>query len=186
MRRYLAIVANIVFRSIQGQHAVITMPQYDAPVLKSLWLFLLLGMFFGVFGVIFNRLVTLAQDVFDRIHRNERRRYILTGTLLGGCFGLLLLYLPELTGGGITLIPSATHGEYSISLLLILFLARVATTLLCFGSGGAPGGIFAPMLALGTLFGTFFGSIAQLIFPDLGIERECLRLPEWGRCLPRR
>ncbi|WP_299019001.1 H(+)/Cl(-) exchange transporter ClcA [uncultured Photobacterium sp.] len=164
-----AILADIVFRTIQGQHAVITMPQYEAPVLKSLWLFLLLGMFFGVFGVIFNRLVTMAQDLFGRIHRNNRRRYVLTGTLLGGCFGLLLLYLPELTGGGIALIPSATNGEYSISLLLILFLARVATTLLCFGSG-APGGIFAPMLALGTLFGTFFGAVAQLFFPDLGIE----------------
>ncbi|MDX1303358.1 H(+)/Cl(-) exchange transporter ClcA [Photobacterium sp.] len=164
-----AIVANIVFRSIKGQHAVITMPQYDAPMLKALWLFLLLGMFFGVFGVIFNRLITLSQDLFVRIHRNDRKRYLITGTLLGGCFGLILLYLPELTGGGIAIIPNATNGDYSINLLLILFLARVATTLLCFGSG-APGGIFAPMLALGTLFGTFFGSVAQLMFPDLGLE----------------
>ncbi len=164
-----AVVANIVFRSIKGQHAVITMPQYDAPTLKALWLFLLLGMFFGVFGVLFNRLITLSQDLFIRIHRNERRRYLITGTLLGGTFGLLLLYLPELTGGGISLIPDATNGKYSISLLFILFLARVATTLLCFGSG-APGGIFAPMLALGTLFGTFFGSIVQMYFPELGLE----------------
>lgn len=82
---------------------------------------------------------------------------------------MLLLYLPELTGGGISLIPDATNGKYSISLLFILFLARVATTLLCFGSG-APGGIFAPMLALGTLFGTFFGSIVQMYFPELGLE----------------
>lgn len=95
----------------------------------------------------FNRLVTLTQDMFVRIHRNERRRYLTVGAVLGGCFGLLLLYLPELTGGGITLIPTATNGDYSISILLILFLARVATTLLCFGSG-APGGIFAPMLAM--------------------------------------
>ncbi|MGF1693405.1 H(+)/Cl(-) exchange transporter ClcA [Photobacterium kagoshimensis] len=164
-----AIVANIVFRSIRGQEAVISMPQYDAPMLTSLWLFLLLGMFFGVFGVIFNRLVTLSQDLFARIHNNDRRRYLITGTLLGGCFGLLLLYLPELTGGGIAIIPDATNGKYSVSLLFILFLARVATTLLCFGSG-APGGIFAPMLALGTLFGTFFGSIAQAWFPEFGLE----------------
>ena len=56
-----AIVANIVFRSISGQQAVITMPQYDAPLLRSLWLFLLLGMAFGVFGVVFNKLVNLTQ-----------------------------------------------------------------------------------------------------------------------------
>ncbi|MGF1727726.1 H(+)/Cl(-) exchange transporter ClcA [Photobacterium nomapromontoriensis] len=164
-----AIMANIVYRSLSGQHAVISMPHYDAPMLHSLWLFLLLGMFFGVFGVIFNRLVTLTQDMFIRFHHNNTRRYLLTGGVLGGCFGLLLLYLPELTGGGLTIIPSATNGDYGISILLLLFLARLGTTLLCFGSG-APGGIFAPMLALGTLFGTFFGMLAQQMFPELGLE----------------
>ncbi|KLV07557.1 MULTISPECIES: H(+)/Cl(-) exchange transporter ClcA [Photobacterium] len=174
-----AVVANIVFRSIAGQNAVITMPQYAAPHLHSLWLFLILGMLFGIFGVIFNRLITLAQDLFVRVHRNERRRYLLTGTLLGGCFGLLLLYLPELTGGGIGLIPSATQGEYGVGLLFLLFVARVATTLLCFGSG-APGGIFAPMLALGTLFGTFFGAVAQHLFPDMGLDAGMFAIAGMG------
>ncbi|KLV04373.1 H(+)/Cl(-) exchange transporter ClcA [Photobacterium aquae] len=164
-----AVTANLVFRSLSGQEAVITMPQYDTPVLRSLWLFLLLGMAFGVFGVVFNKLVTLTQDMFVKIHRNNRRRYLITGSVLGGVFGLLLLYLPELTGGGIALIPSATNGEYGVGLLFLLFVARVATTLICFGSG-APGGIFAPMLALGTLFGTFFGAVAQHYFPDLGLQ----------------
>ncbi|UXI00890.1 H(+)/Cl(-) exchange transporter ClcA [Photobacterium sp. TY1-4] len=164
-----AVVANIVFRSLQGQDAVITMPQYAAPELNALWLFLLLGMAFGIFGVVFNRLVTLAQDGYNRLYRGRRGRPVVIGSLLGGCFGLMLLYLPELTGGGIALIPSATRGDYSMDLLLLLFLGRVVTTLLCFGSG-APGGIFAPMLALGTLFGTAFGVLAQQLFPDLALE----------------
>lgn len=164
-----SIVATIVFRSIRGQDAVITMPQYNAPELHTLWLFLLLGLIFGLFGVIFNRLVTWSQDMFVLLHRNDRKRYLITGTTIGGIFGLLLLYIPELTGGGIQLIPGATNGDYSINILLILFLARVATTLLCFSSG-APGGIFAPMLALGTLFGTFFGQLILYIDPSLPIE----------------
>lgn len=164
-----SVVATIVFRSISGQAAVITMPQYSAPDLDTLWLFLVLGLIFGIFGVTFNRLVTWSQDMFVLIHRNDRKRYLITGTIIGGIFGLLLLYLPELTGGGIQLIPGATTGDYSISLLLILFFARVATTLVCFGSG-APGGIFAPMLALGTLFGTFYGQLALQIDPSLNID----------------
>lgn len=164
-----SVVATIVFRSISGQDAVITMPQYTAPDLNTLWLFLVLGLIFGMFGVVFNRLVTFSQDMFVKIHRNEKKRYLITGTIIGGAFGLLLLYLPELTGGGIELIPGATNGDYSVSLLFILFLARVATTLICFGSG-APGGIFAPMLALGTLFGTFYGQMALNIDPSLNIE----------------
>ncbi|WP_086981013.1 H(+)/Cl(-) exchange transporter ClcA [Vibrio aphrogenes] len=163
-----SVIATIVFRSISGQDAVITMPQYTAPDLDTLWLFLVLGLIFGLFGVIFNRLVTFSQDMFVLIHRNDKKRYLITGTIIGGIFGLLLLYLPELTGGGIELIPSATNGEYSVSLLFILFLARIATTLICFGSG-APGGIFAPMLALGTLFGTFYGQVALNLDPTLNI-----------------
>jgi chloride channel protein, CIC family len=163
-----SVAANIVFRMINGQAAVITMPQYAAPEIQSLWLFLLLGVLFGIFGVFFNRLVTLSQDIFVKIHRNDRKRYLLTGSLLGGCFGLTLLYVPELTGGGISLIPTITNGGYTAGVLLLIFLGRILTTMLCFGSG-APGGIFAPMLALGTLFGYAFGLIAQSFFPELDI-----------------
>lgn len=163
-----AVAANIVFRYINGQHAVITMPQYQAPELETLWLFLLLGALFGIFGVAFNKLVTVAQDLFVKLHRNDRKRYLITGSLIGGCFGIMLIYFPSVTGGGIGLIPTITNGGYSAQILLLLFVARIATTLICFGSG-APGGIFAPMLALGTLFGYAFGLIAQGLFPDLPI-----------------
>lgn len=164
-----AISADIVFRLIQGQEAVIKMPQYQAPPINSLWLFLVLGIFFGIFGVFFNKLVTIFQDAFAKIHKNNRKRYLITGTLLGGFFGLTLLHVPELTGGGIHLIPTLTTGVYSANFLLLLFLGRIITTMLCFGSG-APGGIFAPMLALGTLFGYAFGAIANSMFPELGID----------------
>lgn len=164
-----AISADIVFRMIKGQDAVINMPQYQPPAINSLWLFLILGIFFGIFGVFFNKLVTVFQDAFAKIHKNNRKRYLITGTLLGGFFGLTLLHVPELTGGGIHLIPTLTTGAYSANFLLLLFLGRIITTMLCFGSG-APGGIFAPMLALGTLFGYAFGSMANSMFPELGID----------------
>ena len=161
-----SITANIVFRLINNQDAVITIPNYGTPELNSLWLFLILGALFGVFGVLFNKLITVAQDAFVILHRNERKRFLLTGSLLGGCFGLLLIYMPQLTGGGISLIPDITHGQYSIGVLLLLFIGRALTTLLCFGSG-APGGIFAPMLALGTLFGYAFGQLVNLLLPSI-------------------
>ncbi|OBT15494.1 chloride channel protein [Vibrio sp. UCD-FRSSP16_10] len=163
-----SISATIIFRALRGQHAVIQTPQYVSPELSTLWLFLLLGIMFGIFGVVFNRLVTFSQDAFVKLHQNKRGRYLITGSLIGGSFGLILLYLPEVTGGGIELIPTITTGGFSVDLLLFLFAARIVTTMLCFGSG-APGGIFAPMLALGTLFGYAFGLIAQHMFPELPI-----------------
>ncbi|PWI32275.1 H(+)/Cl(-) exchange transporter ClcA [Vibrio albus] len=174
-----SISANIVFRMIKGQDAVITMPQYAPPELPALFLFLLLGVLFGIFGVIFNRLVTFSQDMFTKIHKHIRSRYLLTGTLIGGTFGLLLLYVPELTAGGIWLIPHITNGDYGAGFLLLLFLGRILTTLVCFGSG-APGGIFAPMLALGTLFGYAFGLIARSIYPELDIDAGMFAIAGMG------
>ena len=164
-----AVTSDIVYRFIKDPHAIISMPQYDGPGINSLWLFLVLGMLFGVFGVAFNRMITWTQDMIIRFHRNELKRYLFMACIIGGCFGLLLLYVPNLTGGGEELIPNAISGTFGLHVLMGLFIARVVTTLLCFCSG-APGGIFAPMLALGTLFGMFYGTCAQHFFPHLAIE----------------
>ncbi|UJF19648.1 H(+)/Cl(-) exchange transporter ClcA [Vibrio sp. SS-MA-C1-2] len=164
-----AVLSTVVFRSLRGQEAIISMPSYIAPQLESLWLFLLLGVLFGVFGVLFNKLVVMTLDGFVKFHRHDFKRYLIMAASIGGFFGLLIIYLPQLTNGGIFLIPEVAAGNLSISLLLMLFLARLAVTLISFGSG-APGGIFAPMLALGTLFGTVFGVVASHFFPSLGLE----------------
>lgn len=164
-----AICSDIVFRCICGQSAVIHMPQYNAPSLRSLWLYLLLGMLFGVFGVIFNWLVPTTQDIFAKINKGKTSRFVTIGAFIGGCFGIVLLYIPELTTGGIAFIPSVAKGAYPFNLLLIFFLARILTTLICFCSG-APGGIFAPMLSLGTFFGTFYGMGADTLFPELHLD----------------
>lgn len=164
-----SMAATIVYRAINSQHAVIDLPQYHAPGLSSLWLFLLLGAFFGAFGVIFNRLVTLFQDMFARIHKNGRPRFLFVGAMLGGFFGITLMYAPQLAGDGTELIRQITSGSFASSALLLIFIGRIVTTMLCFGSG-APGGIFAPMLALGTLFGYAFGLTAQHMLPGLDIS----------------
>lgn len=72
-------------------------------------------------------------------------------------------------GGGFTLIPIAAAGNFTVGILLFIFITRVITTVLCFSSG-APGGIFAPMLALGTLLGTAFGMACIAWFPQWQLE----------------
>ncbi|WP_148300709.1 H(+)/Cl(-) exchange transporter ClcA [Shewanella marina] len=164
-----AIMATITCRVLRGQDAMITVPIYDAAPLSSLILFLLLGMIFGIIGVAFNRMVVITMDAFALFHRNEQKRFLQLGALLGAFFGLMLMLLPKLTGEGVNLIPLATHGSFSLSVLFLLFFARLATTLACFSSG-APGGVFAPMLALGTLFGTCFGTICADLFPQMHLD----------------
>lgn len=51
---------------------------------NTLWLYLILGMIFGVVGPLFNTLILRAQDMFQRIHGGNTTRWVLIGGLLGG------------------------------------------------------------------------------------------------------
>lgn len=158
------IMSSIVFRLANGEGAVIDVGKLSNAPVNTLWLYLVLGMVFGAVGPYFNTLVLRTQDMFQRLHRGNTTKWVLIGGVIGGGCGVLGLIIPEIAGGGFTLIPLAVGGHYAIGMLVLLFLARVIMTLLCFCSG-APGGIFAPMLALGTLLGTAFGEASAALFP---------------------
>ena len=173
------IMSCVVFRIFNGESAVIEVGKLtDAPV-NTLWLYLVLGMIFGCVGPLFNFLVLRTQDMFQRIHGGDIKKWVLIGGLLGGICGVLGLITPEAAGGGFNLIPIAAAGQYSVGLLMFIFIARVVTTLLCFSSG-APGGIFAPMLALGTLLGTAFGMAAAVWFPAYHLQAGTFAIAGMG------
>ncbi|UDQ79490.1 H(+)/Cl(-) exchange transporter ClcA [Erwinia rhapontici] len=173
------IMSSVVFRIFNGEHAVIEIGRLiDAPV-NTLWLYLLLGMVFGVVGVLFNQLIFRIQDLFQRFHGGRLGKILLVGAVLGGMCGVLGVLLPAAAGGGASLIPLAAAGNFSIGMLLFLFIVRLITTLLCFCSG-APGGIFAPMLALGTLLGTAFGLCASIWLPEYHLQAGTFAIAGMG------
>ncbi len=173
------IMSSVVFRIFNGEGAVIEVGKLiNAPV-ETLWLYLVLGMIFGVLGPLFNGMVFRTQDMFQRLHGGNIKKWVLIGGLLGGICGVLGLIEPEAAGGGFALIPIAAAGNYTVTTLLFIFIARVVTTLLCFSSG-APGGIFAPMLALGTLFGTAFGMVCTVWFPGYNLEAGTFAIAGMG------
>lgn len=163
------IMASIVFRIFNGETPVIAVGQLANAPVNTLWLYLILGMLFGLVGVVFNRLVFLFQDGFQRVYAGRTWRAVVIGGCIGGGCGILaLLYAPG-AGGGFELIPDAAKGDFTFYALIVMFLVRLMTTLLCFCSG-APGGIFAPMLALGTVLGTAYGVGVADLFPMYGLE----------------
>lgn len=176
------IMSSIVFRVFNGEAAVIDVGKLSNAPVNTLWLYLLLGMIFGAIGPLFNTLVLRTQDLFQRIHGGHTGKWVLVGGVIGGCCGVLGLIAPALSGGGFALIPIATAGNYTVGALLFIFLIRVATTLLCFSSG-APGGIFAPMLALGTLLGMAFGSASAAIFPHYQLDAGTFAIAGMGALL---
>ncbi|HGM6745410.1 TPA: H(+)/Cl(-) exchange transporter ClcA [Serratia marcescens] len=173
------IMSSVVFQLFNGQGSVIAVGKLSSAPINTLWLYLVLGAIFGAVGVGFNALIFRTQDMFARLHGGRMRNVLLMGGLLGGVCGILGLIQPEAAGGGFGLIPIAAAGNYSVGMLMFIFITRIFTTLLCFGSG-APGGIFAPMLALGTLFGTAFGLAGAHLFPQYGIEAGTFAIAGMG------
>ncbi len=163
------IMSCIVFRLINGEGGVIQIGKFSSAPMNTLWLYLVLGMLFGVVGVIFSKLLFYVQTQFQHFYQDKTSRFVLAGGVIGGTCGLLALIIPEITGGGFSIIPALSAGGYSLTALLIFFVLRTITTIISFSSG-APGGIFAPTLALGTLFGSAFGLMATYLFPDYQIQ----------------
>ena len=161
-----AVMATIVMRLLSDQNAVVHLTQYTHPELMSLPLYLVLGFCFGVIGILFNKMILATLDMYLFVHQNQRWRFVAIGLFLGACFGALSVLEPDLAFSGIELIPEVEGGHYLAGALIVIFLFRIITTLLSFGSG-APGGVFAPTLALGTLFGMLFGLAAHELFPDI-------------------
>ncbi len=162
------IMSSVVFRVFNGEAAVIHVGKLPDDPVNTLWCYLLLGIVFGAVGVVFNRLVLGTQALFLRFHGQSLTRFILVGMLAGGLCGVLSLAFSDVSGGGFAIIADVTAAHYSVGMLLLIFMLRMVLTLLCFGSG-APGGIFAPMLALGTVLGGAYGLILHSAFPDYAL-----------------
>lgn len=163
------IMASIMYQSLFNQTSVFQIGHFHAVPIQSLWLYLILGALFGCIGVISNKCILFMQGKYKQFYQQKFYHFLLTGFMLAGSFGVMSFIMPEITGSGFDFIPDATFGHYAISMLFIILLLRFITTVLCFSSG-APGGIFAPTLALGTIIGITFGLIAQQAYPDFDIE----------------
>lgn len=158
--------ADIVVRLLTSQAPIFSIPVYNAPPIHTLWIFLILGVAFGALGVFFNRALVGTLDFFSGL---KGWAWKSLGLWLGGAMGLLGWFYPGSIGGGYEVIPEVLRHHDVLTTLILLFVVRYATTVVSYGSG-APGGIFAPMLALGTLFGLWFGGVFAEWFPKFALE----------------
>ena len=134
------------------------------PISAYVWL-LLLGAFAGALGVLFNRVLMASLDAYQRFPWQGTVKFLLPLFLT---FALSFL-LPEVLGGGSSLVDTLFQREFALPFLLLLLTAKFAFTMLCFGSG-VPGGIFLPMLVLGAFAGAVFSKCtvaAGLIDPSM-------------------
>lgn len=174
-----SVTATISLRLINGQAGVLQIGDFTTAPLGSLWLYLLLGLFMGVAGIVFNKFLLYIQDKFLSFYGKSLWRFVIMGGLLGGICGVLGLYAPNIVGEGYDAIHALMSGHIALPLLIAILVLRFFTSTISFASG-APGGIFSPLLALGTVFGGVFGYLVILIMPDAGLPMGAFAIAGMG------
>nr|WP_304441060.1 H(+)/Cl(-) exchange transporter ClcA [Ignatzschineria sp. F8392] len=174
-----AIMSTVVYRFINGNASLLDVGVFGYAPMESLWLFIVMGFIIGVVGLLFNRSLLFLQDCFQAFYKGKTYRFILMGGIIGGSCGVIALYLPVVVGEGFNVIHDWTKGSFTLQMILIFFVIRFFTSIISFSSG-APGGVFSPLLALGTLSGAFFGDIAADLFPTYGLHAGMFAIAGMG------
>ena len=151
-----AVTATTVTQVFFGMQPVFHLG--DIPVVQTGDVYLLciaLGIFVGVLGLAFNRMLTRSLDAYAHAPLRDWQKPMVP-LFAAGVLGFVL---PQELGGGSRLVDSLVITDYGLAMLVVLLVGKFAFTMLCFGSG-VPGGIFLPMLVLGSVGGAIFAQLA--------------------------
>ncbi|WP_295389074.1 H(+)/Cl(-) exchange transporter ClcA [uncultured Thiodictyon sp.] len=158
-------LAVIVSGSLLGQGPALPIQDLDPAPLAALPAFVVLGLLIGALGVLFNRLLLGSLRRFRLLQLDHA---YLVAAALGLALGALLWWMPQAVGGGETLVESLLQSPVGPWSLVLLLAIRLLTTVGSYGAG-LPGGIFAPLLALGTIAGAAFDRLAGILVPGYAL-----------------
>jgi len=138
-------------------------------------LFAVVGLISAVFALIYMRsLVTIG-----KMMRESRIPQWLRPAIAGLSIGIIAIWLPNLLG----LVEETTSQviqdqgvEYTLKLLCLLIVFKIASTALCLGSG-MHGGVFGPALCFGAMVGAAF---AMIYDPS---QYQIFALASMGACI---
>ncbi|HYK89960.1 MAG TPA: chloride channel protein [Acidobacteriota bacterium] len=144
-----------------GKDDSMTLPYVPKPVpLAGLLLVApMMGIAAAPLGHLFIRMYQFLKENFPK--RIPRSLRVGLGGFLVGCIGI---FYPQVMSAGYAVVESALHGRLDLKLLAILLALKMIATAISFGSG-AVGGLFAPTLFIGAMFGGVFGYGFHALYP---------------------
>jgi CIC family chloride channel protein len=148
-------ISDVVMRILIGDVAAIAMPLLDTPELGMLWLFVVFGVAVGFLGFVFERFLLRSDSWRSAL---SSRGLTLGIALVGLSVGWLGALDSRFVGGGENVLEGFLTMSTPMSVLGAVFAMRFFATIASY-STGAPGGLFAPMLALGTIGGVAYGEL---------------------------
>lgn len=163
------LVATVSAASL-ARHFLGSNPSFDLPklqggiTLENIPVCIILGLVAGLLGVLFSKVIFFNNKLFDKMSKIPN--YV-KPAIAGLAVGLIGLVIPYVLGSGNFSVDLLLQHKFSLGLVLIIFIAKFFVTPFCFGSGAA-GGIFLPMLMLGS----FLGYIVSTVCNSFGFHTD--------------
>ncbi len=160
---FSAIAGVACARLMLGNHADFHVEPISAPALAWLPLFVAFGLLTGCVGAIYNALVLWFLDHVAAIRRIPA---LAKAAVIGAIIGLAMFVSPHAVGGGDLLTQQILSGHHIVLSVVIGYLAvRFIAGPLSY-SAAVPGGLFAPLLAVGALWGLLFVGFFGAVWPE--------------------
>ena len=124
--------------------------------------FIGLGIVGAVAAIILMRSIFLMQDLSERIEIPLWVKPAIAGLTVG----IIAIWLPQVLSVGYGAVEWMILGQFDLSMLIAIGIAKIFATAVCLGFGFS-GGVFSPSLVLGAAVGGAYGLIAAFVFPEL-------------------
>ena len=161
-----AVTADVITKAFLGINPSLRFAMLNKMPIKYYWSLVILGILVGLSSYVFNSGILKTKHLYRDLPIKKEFKIMIPFV----CSGIVGMTLPVLVGGGHSLIMSMESLHISIFMMLLLFVIKYLFTFISFGSG-VPGGIFFPLLAIGSIIGAIFGMIC---IRYLGVPAEYL------------
>lgn len=158
-----SVAATQVNKAIIGNRVLLDMKDAVWGQWPELVVFALMGIVGGIVGVCFVLLLDKTSTYFASLQSVPA---FLKPVFGGVVLGLCALYLPFVLGEGYEYIDMAMNLKFTMGIFFFLVFAKIVSTVLTLSSGGS-GGVFAPSLVMGAMFGGGCFLLANQIFPGI-------------------
>jgi CIC family chloride channel protein len=180
VKYFSSVVVSAVTASVIGRAVFGDVPAFHIPFaygVNSLWEFSfypILGLAAAIVGAGFVYLLYWTEDLFEKWKSvPEWVQAAIGGVLLGvialsypALTGITWERMPQIYNVGYDIIESALANQLALGTVLILLVLKMLATSITLGSGGS-GGVFAPALFMGAMFGTAFELVVNALFPGI-------------------
>lgn len=160
--------AIVVAHTLLGDGPDFHVAALAAPPTGTAPLFFALGGLAGLLAVVYNGALLA---VLAAAGKARRLPVEIRAGLIGALVGILAWFVPAWVGGGDAITQRTLNGTETLALVPLAFAVRFGLGVVSYAAA-TPGGLFAPMLALGAQSGVLFVAVCRLALPGLDLGQQ--------------